>query len=229
MRSKKMLKKAGTGSIPNAFINIIGRNMLQNELLLSFLKKQTGLKGICFPTLESITPIDANKSVIPRLIILDCKNVDMNNLWTSLHDWDRPKTCQCFFVLCNAEVDSGIEKTAVDNGVQGIFYNNESLQLITKGVCSVLKGDLWYSRKVLRKCLLVSRSSGNASIHPSTSGLTYREKELLFYIASGYTSKDISDNLNISLHTVKTHIYNIYKKINATNRLQATLWAAKFL
>jgi len=68
-----MLKKAGTGSIPNAFINIIGRNMLQNKLLLSFLKKQTGLKGTCFPTLESITPIDANESAIPRLIILNCK------------------------------------------------------------------------------------------------------------------------------------------------------------
>jgi hypothetical protein len=37
----------------------VGQNMLQNELLLSFLKKQTGLKGSCFPKLESITQIDA--------------------------------------------------------------------------------------------------------------------------------------------------------------------------
>jgi len=131
--------------------------------------------------------------------------------------------------LCNAEVNSGIEKTAMDNGIQGIFYNNDSLELITKGIGSVLKGDLWYSRKVFKKCLLRSKSSGNSSIHRPTFGLTFREKELLSYIASGYTSKDISDNLNISMHTVKTHIYNIYKKINATNRFQATLWATKFL
>ena len=229
MPSKKRLKKTDPGSTPNAFINIVGLNMLQNELLLSFLEKQTGMKGACFPTLESITQIDANESAIPQLTILDCKNVNIKNLWTSIHEWDQPNTCQCFFVLCNADVDSGIEKTAVDNGLQGIFYNNDSLQLITKGICSVLKGDLWYSRKVLRKYLLGSRSSGDSSTHPSISGLTFREKELLSYIASGHTSKDISDNLNISMHTVKTHIYNIYKKINATNRFQATLWATKFL
>lgn len=229
MRSKKMLKNAGLGSIPNVFINIVGRNMLQNELLLSFLKKQTGLKGKCFPKLESITQMDLNESTIPQLILLDCENVTMKNLWASINEWDRLKASRCFLVLCNAHVDSEIEKTAMDNGVHGIFYNNTPLQLITKGIYSVLKGDLWYSRKVLRKCLLGSRFSSNSSMHAAASSLTFREKELLSYIASGHTSKDISHHLNISMNTVKTHIYNIYKKINATNRFQATLWATKFL
>ena len=229
MRSKKMTKKAGPGSIPNAFLKIVGRNMLQNELLLSFLKEETGLKGSCFPKLESITPIDANESAIPQLIILDCKNVNMKNLWTSIHECDCSNCSQCFFVLCNAEPALGIEKKAMDNGIQGIFYNNDPLQLITKGICAVLKGDLWYSRKALTKCLLESRSSDNSAIHPAPSSLTFREKQVLSYIASGYTNKAIADDLNISIHTVKTHIYNIYKKTNATNRLQATLWATKFL
>jgi DNA-binding NarL/FixJ family response regulator len=226
MPSKKMLKKAGLGSIHNAFINIVGRNMLQNELLLSFLKKQTGLKGTCFTTLESITQIDANESSIPQLFILDCKYVDMKNLWPSIHEWECPKASQCFFVLCNAEPASGIEKNAMDKGIQGIFYNNDSLQLITKGICSVLKGDLWYSRKALTKCILESRSS---SIHPATSPLTTREKQILAFIASGYTGKAMADELCISIYTVKVHIYNLYKKINVANRLQATLWATKFL
>jgi hypothetical protein len=47
MRSKKLSKKAGPSSIPNAFLNIVGQNMLQNELLLSFLKDETGLKDKC--------------------------------------------------------------------------------------------------------------------------------------------------------------------------------------
>jgi DNA-binding NarL/FixJ family response regulator len=229
MRSKKMSKKSGSGSMPNAFINIIGSTRLQNELLLSFLKEKTGLKGRCCPNLESILAIDAKKSSIPQLIILDCENIDMKNLLTSIHKFKCQSEPQCYFVLCNVEHASMIEKTAMENGIQGIFYNNDPMQLITKGICAVLNGELWYSRKALANCVPQSRSSDNSSMHPSMSRLTFIERQVLSYIASGYTRKHISDHLKISIHTVNSHIYNIYKKINVTNRLQATLWATKFL
>jgi len=117
----------------------------------------------------------------------------------------------------------------MDSGVRGIFYNNDPLRLISKGLCSVLQGDLWYSRKALTRCLMGRRSSADSPIHPAMYGLTFREKEMLACIASGYTVKAIAEELSISLHTVKTHIYNVYKKINVHNRLQASLWATKYL
>ena len=48
-------------------------------------------------------------------------------------------------------------------------------------------------------------------------------------MAAGSTNKEIADKMFISVHTVKTHLYNVYRKINAANRLQATLWATKNL
>jgi DNA-binding CsgD family transcriptional regulator len=224
-----MAKKSGHDSLPNAFINVVGRNMLQNELLLSFLKKKTGLKGACFPELGSITKIDAHDPSIPQLLIFDCKNVDMKNLWTDIHEWNCSHGFPCFFVLCNAITDSVFEKKAMDSGIQGIFYNNDPLPLIAKGICAVLQGDLWYSRKAMSNCLMGPKSLADSSTHPAVSGLTFREKEILACIASGYTSKAIADEFCISAHTVKTHIYNLYRKINVNNRLQASLWATKYL
>ena len=59
--------------------------------------------------------------------------------------------------------------------------------------------------------------------------LTHREIEILSLLAVGAKNEEIADKLYISTNTVKTHIYNIFKKINVTNRLQAALWAAKNL
>jgi len=229
MHSKKGSKKVDLGAIPNAFLNIVGRNMLQNELLLSFLEEETGLKGSCFPHLESMIPIDAKESSIPQVFILDCKNVDMKNSWTNIHEWNRSHDFPCFFMLGNAIADAGFEKKAMDKGVHGIFYNNDPLRLIAKGICAVLRGDLWYSREALTKCLMGRKSSADSLIHAAMYGLTFREKEILACIASGYTGKAIAEELSISVHTVKTHIYNLYKKINVHNRLQASLWATKYL
>ncbi len=61
------------------------------------------------------------------------------------------------------------------------------------------------------------------------SGLTRREKEILDLIANGYSNQQIADELFISPHTVKTHLHNIFKKINVKRRLQAALWAAQNL
>ena len=101
MRSNNSLKNNTYNSIPSAFLNIVGHNTLQNELLLSFLKEETGLNGTYFPNLESVTPIDANEPALPQLLILDCRNIDMGNLWANIRAWHSSNSCPCFFVLCN--------------------------------------------------------------------------------------------------------------------------------
>jgi len=50
--------------------------------------------------------------------------------------------------------------------------------------------------------------------------LTKREQEIILLVIAGKTNKDIQDELYISLKTVKTHLYNIYRKLNVQNRLQ---------
>jgi DNA-binding CsgD family transcriptional regulator len=67
------------------------------------------------------------------------------------------------------------------------------------------------------------------SLADKVYSLTTRETEILQMVAAGYSNSKIADELSISPHTVKTHIYNAYKKIKAPGRLQAALWAIKNL
>ena len=59
----------------------------------------------------------------------------------------------------------------------------------------------------------------------NSNALTRREKQILKLTATGATNAEIANQRNVSMHTVKTHIYNLFKKIGATNRIQAVNWA----
>lgn len=54
------------------------------------------------------------------------------------------------------------------------------------------------------------------------SDLTPREMEILRLLAAGGSSREIGSNLVLSVRTVERHISNIYRKIGAHNRAQAT-------
>lgn len=58
-----------------------------------------------------------------------------------------------------------------------------------------------------------------------SEGLTVREKEVLLLIADGKTNKDISEELHISIKTVKTHVSNLLMKCELEDRTQLAIYA----
>ncbi len=55
--------------------------------------------------------------------------------------------------------------------------------------------------------------------------LTEREINVLYYLVLGMTNKEISEVLNISVHTTKAHLESIFEKLNVNNRVQAAIKA----
>lgn len=60
---------------------------------------------------------------------------------------------------------------------------------------------------------------------PLNEPLTEREIQILLKLSDGRLNKEIAGELFISLDTVKKHLKNIYKKINARNRIDAVHFA----
>ena len=65
----------------------------------------------------------------------------------------------------------------------------------------------------------------NRSARPD--GLTAREIEVLRMVAGGKSSREVGDDLVLSVRTVERHITNIYAKIGAKGRADATSYALK--
>jgi DNA-binding CsgD family transcriptional regulator/PAS domain-containing protein len=58
--------------------------------------------------------------------------------------------------------------------------------------------------------------------------LTKRELEILNLVKKGYLSKEISDKLFISVHTVNTHRQRLLEKLGANNSMEAIIFATKY-
>jgi DNA-binding CsgD family transcriptional regulator len=56
--------------------------------------------------------------------------------------------------------------------------------------------------------------------------LTLREQEILKLISQGFSNIEIASILKISLDTVKTHVKNIFLKLDVSDRTKAAVWAS---
>ncbi|HXF50819.1 MAG TPA: alpha/beta fold hydrolase [Dehalococcoidia bacterium] len=71
----------------------------------------------------------------------------------------------------------------------------------------------------------VQATGETAGSRPYPDRLTRREVEILRLVAAGRTSREIAETLVLSVRTVERHIANIYTKIGARTRAQATAYA----
>ena len=55
--------------------------------------------------------------------------------------------------------------------------------------------------------------------------LTKREIEILELVASGFSNQIIAAKINVSVHTVKSHLESIYRKFEVHNKIQALVYA----
>jgi DNA-binding NarL/FixJ family response regulator len=65
------------------------------------------------------------------------------------------------------------------------------------------------------------------AVDPELDQLTAREREVLRYIARGYTYKETARGLSISTRTVESHVSSVLRKLQLSNRHELTRWAAE--
>lgn len=210
----------------HAVLCIVGANIFNNEVLSSFLASTTDLQCRCmqFHELSVIYEEVANRRAI---LFMDCASIGKNKTCEMSPTKEILQDNRCMVVCYNVDPYANRENDALKKGVRGLLYSHLSIDLYPRAAQAVLDGQLWYPRKVLQDRFL-STDSQLSTEKVSASILTRREKEILRMLGAGIKNQDIANKLYISPHTVKTHAYNIYKKINVANRFQAAQWLAKY-
>ena len=61
-------------------------------------------------------------------------------------------------------------------------------------------------------------------VDPASGRLTHREWQIVDLIADGFSNKEISSQLHVSVHTVKSHVHNVLEKLKLRSRLQVAAY-----
>ncbi len=111
---------------------------------------------------------------------------------------------------------------AFESGAKGYVLKENAFEELIKAIHTVLNGKVYVSSE-LSPILL----HGFLSNERRGSDLSVREREILKLLAEGYSNKEISDMLAISIKTVETHRANIMRKNNFKNITELVLYAAR--
>ena len=209
-------------------IYIVGPCRVNNELLASFLESKLGKKCVAKDFIDDVSDLDDPENNKSKLVLLDCFAKDLERLFLEVESIRRSFPVQSLAAVFNLIRGLKIEKELVTRGVRGIFYTNDHPDKIDRGVRALLEGEIWISREILSKFIPETEKAVRSSVEEA-SALSAREIEILNLVAQGAMNTEIADKLYISRHTVKSHLYNIYKKIKVANRLEAALWAKENL
>jgi len=221
-------KKGGEKGLTGRAVHIIGQHRFQNELMAFYLKREIGVQCSVSKPPFTLDTKDTKRSDQSDLILIECPDKDLEVFLSGLKKGDSNITARHLVALFNVDRGQGIEEKAVSLGINGIFYVEDPVESLHKGIKAIFDGELWISREALIKYVKENRLKDIPAKHDKAL-LTSREIEILAMISTGAKNEDIAEKLFISPNTVKTHVYNIFKKINVPNRLQAALWAAKNL
>ncbi len=115
---------------------------------------------------------------------------------------------------------------AIKAGSSGYLLKDEDEAHITNAIKQLLEGGSPISPAIARYILDYFQNgevaSSNASELPNGETLlTPKEKMVLQYISRGYSNKEIASSLEISPHTVASHIKRIYRKLEVNSRNEA--------
>ncbi len=186
-----------------------------------------------------------NSFNLTNLFGYDLNDIDTNYYNSKIHPSD-------FISLMNIGVymlkkfNSFSEKEKKDYKLQNEYRilnsNNEYIRVIEQFQVLELdaKGNVWLALSTMDispnqkkydgiRSQLINVNTGEISvinlIDEKKMKLSHRENQILHFVNDGMLSKEISNELSISIHTVNTHRQNILKKLGANSSLEAIKFA----
>ena len=131
--------------------------------------------------------------------------------------------CQILFYSANSNPTSLARACPI--GSYDYLLKSAPTNELVQGIKNAVSGKPAAEKSLLKKTKtkILATSNWDRTGLP----LTQREQQVLQHIAMGLSNREIGRSLGISIETVKEHVQNILRKLDANDRTQAAVWAVR--
>jgi DNA-binding NarL/FixJ family response regulator len=164
--------------------------------------------------------LEAARRIVPDIVLADLVMPEMDGQEMALTLRETHPTIK-IMMLTGTEVDDRVYDL-VAAGIEGYVLKNIEPGELVRAIRAVIHGEAYLHPDVMKKILGRMQHQ-----HSSSVSLTPRELEILEWMASPNTYKQIAAQLNVSEETVRSHAKNILEKMKQPNRAQAVLAAMR--
>ncbi|ENP8454949.1 response regulator transcription factor [Photobacterium damselae] len=199
-------------------ILLIGLKNMNTELIINQINKN-GLNNISFRNISNFNYDFKTSSY--DLIIIDHHAISINK---NINELLESKDSETPILIFNIDTDITTDTLLSWPKVKGILSKDSPIEHLIKSIAVVIEHGLWLPRQTLEQMLDYYRNhkpSNDTRLLPTQPLLTRREKQILGLLTEGKTNIEIAETLFVAETTVKSHIYNLYKKIDVKCRKEA--------
>jgi DNA-binding NarL/FixJ family response regulator len=158
---------------------------------------------------EAIANLNRDK---PEIVLMDIELPGVNGIHGTKVIKD--KSPHTDIIMVSVYEDSELVFEALKAGASGYITKSANYMELLSALEEIVKGGAPMSSRIARMVI------DNFHVNPN-SPLTKRETEILQLISEGKTYTQISEELFISKETAKTHIKNIYSKLQVNSKSEA--------
>jgi DNA-binding NarL/FixJ family response regulator len=123
-------------------------------------------------------------------------------------------------VIYTGAEDAVALKDALDCGARGFVFKTAGPDALVSAVRVVARGGTHVSPEALAQIRHIQGSAVDRV-------LSDREREILYLLSEGFSGEEVASQLSLSGETVRTHVRNAIRKLNASNRTHAVVLALR--
>lgn len=211
-------------------IFVVDDNTNHSAGIRQLIEMEAGMKVVGIATsgqeaLQKISKLEAD------IVLMDMNMPEMDGI-SAIEKMLEQKPNLKILTLTGYD-DPDLVFRAMQSGAKGYILKTMVTSQLRQAILDVLQGKVYLPVTLATKFFDEFQNKQTPSQKPDPvrqallNYLTNREKEVLALLTEGITYKGVADRLVISETTVKTHVNNIFQKLQVNDRTQAVLYALK--